>query len=170
MAFMSIPSAWVEAGKALKESLFLYIKNNFDDHEARIAGVEAAVEGAAPLTMTVHGKYWLLSTTEKTNVVKALVASDITITAVRLYINKAGTSGTTEVNLLTNTLAGPSYTTIFTTRPSVGFGSGDDAVSTNAIVDVANANVDAGDIIRLDLITSQVEGDGFQVLIEYTYR
>jgi hypothetical protein len=42
MAFTSIPSAWIQAGKNVIKPLFEYIKNNFDDHESRISAFESA--------------------------------------------------------------------------------------------------------------------------------
>lgn len=42
MAFTSLASSAVEAGKAVTQSLMSLIKDNFDDHESRIVSLEAA--------------------------------------------------------------------------------------------------------------------------------
>jgi hypothetical protein len=170
MAFTSIPASAIEVGRAIKKSLFTTIKNNFDDHETRLNLVEAGVEGVQPIIFTVKGNYDLMTTAEKANVAKTSVSSDITITDVVLYIDEAGDAGTTEIDILTNTLSGPTYTTIFTTKPTVGFATGDDGTSVDQVLDGSNVNVDAGDIIKLAITGSQNLPNSFMVRIDYVFR
>ena len=100
MAFTAIPASWLEVGRAIKKSLFTRISDNLDDHETRINGVEAAQEGQAPLQFHVKGVYDSLISADKTNLLKIITRSDIEITDVKLYIDEAGTVGTTEVNMI----------------------------------------------------------------------
>lgn len=170
MPFTTIPSSAIEVGRALKKSLFTLIKDNLDDHETRLALVEAGVAGTQPLIFTVNGNYDLLTAAEKANVAKTTVSADITITDVVLYSNEAGDAGTTEINILTTTAAGPSYTSVFTTNPSLAFGAGDDATSSNQVLDAGNVDVDAGDIIKLVIVNSQNLPNGLMVRIDYVFR
>jgi hypothetical protein len=170
MAFITIPSSAIEVGRAIKKSLFTLIKDNFDDHETRLNLVEAGVEGVLPLVFNVNGNYDLMTTAQKANVVKTVVSADITITDVVLYSNEAGDAGTTEINVLSNTASGPSYTSVLTTNPTVAFGAGDDAASVDQVLDAGNVDVDAGDIIKLAIITSQNLPNGLMVRIDYVFR
>ena len=43
MAFTTIPSTWIAVGKALKQSLFQYIKDNFDAHETSLSQITSGV-------------------------------------------------------------------------------------------------------------------------------
>jgi hypothetical protein len=104
------------------------------------------------------------------------ITQDITVTSVVLKIRFAGGSGSTTIDLR-RYRAG--YQSILSTQPSVPYTAGNGADSTTgagATAGVVNAtyqDLEAGDLIDLDL--SAVQGDtsaavarGFKVFINYT--
>lgn len=112
----------------------------------------------------MNGQYGI--TGAQDGVVKFTTNFPITYTGVRLLIDKAGTSGTTEIDLKYKR-GGGSYTSMLTTKPSISYSSGDDSVSSNGVLDPANSDLLAGDIIRLDLTSVQTNGRGFTIRIDY---
>ena len=169
MAFDPITDEEIEVGKPLKKSLFTKIQQNLAEHEQRIGDNSAGVAGTLPLIMRVNGDYALMTPAQKANTLKTTFGADVTITNIFLYIDEAGSAGTTEIDVLSNTTSGPSYTTLFSTKPSVAFGIGDDAISSNGVLDGANLSVSAGDILKLTITDSQTGANGFMVRIDYTF-
>lgn len=166
MSFSALTSTEIATGKPTSNSLLTKVKDNFDDHESRIQVVESG--GAVtypPIIMRVNGKYYDLGAT--TGLLKTVTNFDLTITGVRIYVDNAGSSGTLTCDIKVSS-GGGAYTSIFTSLPSVAHSDGDDAVSTNAILDATKVDLLAGDIIRLDTTSSQVQGTSFMVRIDYT--
>lgn len=56
MAFTTIASAAIEVGKAIKKSLLTQIKDNFDDHETRIDGLEGSVNKIPVMEYFIEAK------------------------------------------------------------------------------------------------------------------
>lgn len=165
MAFITIPTASISAGKPTKQELFTTIKDNFDDHESRITTVENTVSNTLPIEFNLNGLYWRYATPQ-TGVAKIRITVAINILAARLFIYQAGTIGTTEIDILTKVGAG-AFTTIFTTRPSVAFGAGDHAVSTNGILTSSPLAIAANTILRLDVTSAQTNADSAVIQIDY---
>lgn len=168
MAFLAIDPALVEPGDPVTAELMDLVRTNFDDHESRITATEAAFANTIPLTFEVWGKYSAVAA-PNLDVASLVIPFDLTIVGCLIYNRQAGTSGTLEIDLRSGT-AGGAFTTVFTTRPSLAFGTGDEAISSNAIIDATNADALAGQILKLD-ITSVQEGpdlNGFLVVIQYT--
>ncbi len=152
MAFDPIDSGQIEAGDPVTQELFQKTKDNFDDHESRLVIVEAATGSFDPIPFDILGRIGNLNA-PKLDLMKFRVVFDATILAARLVVYEAGTAGSIEVDVRKKPLAG-SYTTIFSTRPSVAFGAGSDAVSTNAVL--SDTSLSAGDILTLDLTAIQI--------------
>lgn len=163
MVFESFNDTETNAGKPTKQELFKKLKNDFDDHETRIENVEAAAAAFIPLEFFVGGAYYGSSPAQE--VLFERIKFNLTLTAVRLVIQHAGTSGATEIDILYKRGSG-AWTSVFTTKPSVDFSAGDYAVSTNAILAVTDLL--AGDLVRLDITSAQLLGEGFLTQLEYT--
>ena len=172
MAFITIPAESIEVGRALKKSLFTLIKDNLDDLNTRVGENSQGIAGTLPLVFTVNGDYNLTTAAQRTNMGKTVLSADITISDVFLHTDEAGGAGTTEINISKNTVASPTvYSSLLTTNPTVGFGAGDDAVSTDGVVNPSNDVVLAGETIKLTLITSQEQlPRGLLVRIEYSFN
>ena len=101
-----------------------------------------------------------------------LVTQDITITAATLKLVTAGSSGSLDVDIKRKR-GGGSWVSLFTTRPIVPYTAGNFATSdtgtgaTAAVVDSVTETVLAGDLLRLDILSVQTNGIGFNVSLEY---
>lgn len=172
MSFTSISSTEVESSKPVTTTVMGKVKDNFDDHEARLQIIESGTGTTyPPLILRVGGNYSVNGATN--GVVKTTTNFPIQITGVRLLIDQAGSSGTTEVDVQFKRGAS-AYASILSTKPSVPSSAGNDALSGSAAGSVAavlnpsNATLQAGDIIRLDMTSVQTNGRGFLVRIDYT--
>lgn len=163
MAYTPFTTAEVTAGEPVTQDLFTKVKDDFADHETRITAVEAATSSYRPLEYDIQGGYWGL-TIPYTGILYDRINFSMTLLAARLIIVTAGTSGTTTVNVEYKRGAG-SWTTIFTTKPSVAYTAGDLAVSTNAVLAVTS--LQAGDFLRVNIDTVQQVTFGLKLQLEY---
>lgn len=165
MSYISLTTNEIATGMPVASNSQTKIKNNFDNHETRIQTLEVGGNiDYPPIIMRVNGPYDTLGAS--TGILKTTTNFAITITGVRIYVDKAGASGTLTCDIKVSH-SGGSYTSILTTLPSVAYSSGNDAVSTNAVLDVTKVNLSSGDIIRLDTTTIQTGAIGFMVRIDY---
>lgn len=165
MSFNALSSAEVETGKPVKTTTQTKIKDNFDDHEERLLSLEAEALGVpAPIIFKVSGSVGVSHVRE--DIQKTVINFNMQVTGVRIYVNKAGSSGTYQIDLKYSR-SGGSYTSILSTKPSVAFGAGNDAISSNAVINTSEDNLQAGDILRLDVDTFQVNGRDFFVRVDY---
>ncbi len=162
MSFTAITDGEIATGEPVAATTQTKIQEDLNDHESRIQTLEIQVGTFPPIVLRVNGYYQLA-----TEILKTTTNSSITITGVHLLIDKAGSAGTTEIDVKVKSGVG-SFTSIFTTKPSVAFSSGDDAISTNAILDATKINLIAGDILALDITSIQTDGWSFLVRIDYT--
>jgi hypothetical protein len=165
MAFTSITSTEIATGKPTTNDTWTTVKDNLDDHESRVIALEG---GSAvtypPIILRFNGNMSFLGAT--TNLIKTVTNFALTVTGVRVYVDVAGSSGTLTCDIK-KSHSGGAYTSILTTLPSVAYGAGNDAVSTNAVLDSSKVDIAAGDILRLDTTTSQTDGFNFWVRIDY---
>lgn len=165
MAFITLTTTEIGTGKPTTNSALTKVKDNFDNHESRLIAVESG--GAVtypPIIMRVNGYYAGKNLTD--GLLKTTLNFNLTITGVRLIIDVAGSSGTTEIDLEYKRGVG-SWTSIFTTKPSVVYSAGNDASSSNAVLDTSKVALEAGDFLRLDLKSVQTAGNSFMVRIDY---
>ncbi len=163
MSYVAINSTEVLPGKPVKTDLMVKIQGDFSDHESRIAVLETALNSYRPLEFVVQGEYWRYGGAQ-TEVMIDRLNFNLTLTAARLMIKTAGTSGTTGVDILYKRGAG-AWTSIFSTTPSVLYSIGDYGISTNAVI--STTALLAGDLLRLDIVSVQTLGNGFDVQLEY---
>lgn len=166
MSYTALTNEECQTGKPTASSTLSKVKDNLADHEDRLN----AIEGGAgttypPLILRVNGPYSIWGA--QTGVIKTTTNFPITVTGIRLLIDTAGTSGTTEIDVLYKRGAA-AYTSMLLTKPSLTSAAGNDALSTNGIIDPTKVNLIAGDIIRLDITSVQSGGKSFLVRIDYT--
>lgn len=165
MAFLTITSGQIAAGEPTTQELFQTIKDNFDDHESRIGVVEGTIANYVPIDFTVVGAY-SNRTMPQTGVLYFLVPFSMTLTGAKIYLTTAGTAGTLECDLLYKR-GGAAYTTIFSTKPSLAYTAGDNAVSSNAVFAVTS--LEANDRLRFDITSSQTATPGnFALILSFT--
>ena len=167
MAFTALTTTELATGQPVSTVTQNKIRTNFDDHETRIEFLEAGNTTDFPcITMACLGNYYVYGT--RAGVCQVAVNFSLNITGVRLYINGAGSSGTTSIDILKKSGAG-AWTSVLTTQPSVAYSAGNDSISTNGVINAAQQLVLAGDRLRLDLTGSQYAGNSFYVRIDYTH-
>ena len=153
MAYSSIDSTQIEVGKANKKELWTKVKDNFDDHESRLADVES---GAAKIEVFNGNVFNATAASSLTYlaVVKAQSPFSLNEAKLQVYdISGDGLAGTLEINLkLGSTLDYSLATTVFTTRPSISMsGVADYEESSNTVFDATNQDVAVGDYLFLDV-------------------
>jgi hypothetical protein len=159
MAFNPILSAAISIGSAIKKELWDKVQGNFSDHETRINSLEASTPKIPVI------KFYVLngSTFSTATGLYYYEANDaFTITSAYVQIFEKGSStGTFEVDVKKSTtnLDGPSFSTIFTTKPSIAFASVSDyAKSTNQVLDPSKINIAVGNYLRFDISQTPTSG------------
>ncbi len=161
MSFTAITSGEIASGKPVAATTQTKIKDNFDDHESRIETLEAGTAVFAPIIWRVYSRPMVLE-----NVIKVTTNFSFTITGVRILVDQAGSAGVLEVDILRKR-GGGAYESIFTAEPAIDYSEGDDALSDAATLDATKVNIEAGDILRLDITSIQTAGKNFLVRIDY---
>ncbi len=136
MVFTAITVGEIETGEPVKSSTQTKIKANFDNLDDRLTSLEGGSSTVySNISLRVNGAYGESGdlTIPYTGITKTTCNFNITITGVRILVDQAGISGTTEIDLKYKRGSG-SYTSIFSTKPSVGYASGNDSISTNAVL------------------------------------
>lgn len=150
MAFTTLPSDLIAAGKALVQEIFSILKGDVDDHEDRITVLEGGAGVFSPITFDVTGT---LSPFAQDGILVYRVNRTLRITAARLFINVAGTSGTTSIDVEYKR-GGGGWTSILTGNITAAFGAGDLYTASGTLVD-ASFEFQAGDLIRLNVDSVQ---------------
>jgi hypothetical protein len=153
MAFTTIPSAMIQVGKALKQGLFQYIKDNFDNHETRLASVEGSAAKIIVYNETVFSSVQLVAVE---GIAYWRASSSFTLTDAKVAvfdISALTLSGNLELEIKKS--SSPDFTsgvTVFTTKPKLDFST---AVSydesANAVIDAGQQSISTGDYLRFDL-------------------
>lgn len=165
MSFTTIGSSSIATGEPSTNTLWTQVKDNFDNHETRISDVEAGNTTVyPPLIFYYQGDYTSLN--GAVGMLKTTLNFNLTVTGVRLLIDKCGSSGTTEVDVKFKRAAG-AWTSIMTTKPTVAYSAGDDAISSNGVVNGTYQDLQAGDLLRVDLSSVQAHGRGFYLRLDY---
>lgn len=107
---------------------------------------------------------------------------NIRIVGVTLYNRRSGNAGNTQIDLRVISSSGGSSTSLFSTKPSLDFNSGNDAFLITDFISGTNVNqpssgfvspvlgqqdIDAGSIVVCRLDSVQVGAEDFHVLIDY---
>lgn len=164
MSYKEINASEIAAGEPTTNTVLTKVKDNLINHETRTTSLEG---GSAvvypPLEFRVNGYYHYQGAA--TGWVTDIAPFNLTITGVRLYIDRAGTAGDTEIDLMVKSGSGL-YTSVFTTKPKCNFINGDDAIFAG-ILNQSMTNVLQGASMRLDTTSVQTLGHSFTVRIDY---
>lgn len=165
MAFSSITSGEIASGQPNKNTLWNKVKDNFDNHESRIADLEIGTNiQYPPIIMRIDGDPSAMA--GETNVLKTTCNFNLRITGIRILVDQAGASGTYEIDIQKKSGVS-AYTSVLTTRPSIAYSAGSDTLSTNAVLHSTHKDCLSGDLLRLDINTVQSGGKNFLVRIDY---
>jgi hypothetical protein len=161
MSFTSIPSAIIAAGQAIKQELLSFIKDGLDDHESRLSVVEGSSGRLPPISFDVVGS--LNSPLTMTGALIYRVEANLTVTAARLLVKTAGSSGSVAVDVEYSRNNGSTWTSILSAPISAANTLGNYALVSGTLV---FQNFLAGDLIRLDINSVQNNMQDFNVYLE----
>ena len=95
MAFESIPDALINVGKAVKKRLFQLTKDNFDDHESRINGLESGAGKIQVFNFEVMGFINNYTVQELVQIGTFRAPSNLILTEVKLTLLNGSSSPST---------------------------------------------------------------------------
>lgn len=162
MAFATIPSGKIDVGDPITKDLWDAVKDNFDDHESRVNALEGGANKIVVFDFLVFNAAQYVSASTLEGIAIWRSPASFTLTAAQISNLTAGTSGTIEYDVKKSTTLGGVFTTVFSTKPSVAFGAGNDATSTNAVF--STTAVAQGDWLQLDISSFQSPQRRFHVL------
>jgi hypothetical protein len=160
MSFSSIASAIIAAGKAVSQELFTTIKDDLDDHEDRMAVLEASLGRLPPICFDAIGKFY--SPFAKDGALVYRVEAALRVTAARLFVKTAGSSGSVSVDVEYKRGAG-AWTSILSSNISASYTSGDNFLVSGVL---SFQDFAAGDLIRLNIDSVQTNMEDFTVYLE----
>jgi hypothetical protein len=154
MAFSAISNAVITVGSAIKQNLFQKIKDNFDDHETRLA----SVEGVQTKIKVFDGRLFNTTPASELAIVQTFQAqSSFTLTDAVIKLtgqSLSGLSGNVEIDILKGT-SDFDFTlanSVFTTKPSINCATaGVYDVSSNTAFDVSQVSISTGDVLALKI-------------------
>lgn len=170
MTYIPLTTAEIATGQPVSNETATKIKDNFASLDSRTTTLEGGGSTVyPPIIFRVNGPYGESGdlAIPATNLLKTTLNFNLTVTGVRILIDEAGISGTTEIDLKYKRGVG-AYTSIFTTKPSLAYSAGNDSTSTNAVLNPAQVNLQAGDILALTITDAQKRAKNFIVRIDYT--
>lgn len=159
MAFDPIIPAEIEAGEPNKQELWLKTKDNQIDLDSRITAIEGI--GFMPIHFFLSGPISLFNLRTKIDIQR--ITFDINLLAGRILVSTAGASGNTEIDILFKRGVA-AWTSIFSTKPTLAFGAGDDAIGTGVLT---VTSLLAGDLIRMDQTAVQTGGKDIIGILEF---
>lgn len=149
MAFSSLSSTLIQVGRAIKAEIFSTLKSNQDDLNTRVSGLESGAAKVEVFNQIILPGGLFASAT---GIFYYVANIDFDLVEAKLSIGEVGSgAGTIEVNLLKGTsLDSATYSTVFSTRPSIDLGTANDYdSSTNAVF--SSTSVSQGDFLRIDI-------------------
>ena len=152
MSYIEVNNTNLDPGKAVTSDVLQQINNNIIDHEGRLNSVETVTGALSIWNDKVINAAALRSTGVITGLDLFQVPQDIILTTcIITSLQSSATSGTLEIDVLVSNNANSSFTTVFSTKPSIAFGdlSGSETSSSNAVF--ATTSISANQWLRLDV-------------------
>jgi hypothetical protein len=166
MAYSTISSALIAVGKAIKRELWLKTKDNFDDHESRIASLETAGSLIPIFDETIYSRS---SASGYTGLLyyQAKQAIKVTKVLVQIYAKGSISSGTIEIDAKKAASLGASFSTIMTTKPSINFATASDYDFDDGAINASLNSLAVDDYLRIDVTTLPTTPLGKFIIIVY---
>lgn len=159
-SFVAIDSSQIEVGDPVTKELWDKTKCNFDDLDSRTTALETLGS-----KIIVDNTSWAgliqVSGGALTHLASFEAAQDMRIITAKIRQFCAGSSGVTEIDIRKGT-SEPGATTIFSVRPRLLSGDGDNAQDGGTII---SPNVLQGELIILDFTQIQINTGKVQVTI-----
>lgn len=167
MAFTSITTGAIATGEPVTNATLDLVRTNLDDLDSRITNLDLSVANP-PIILAVNGTY---TNYVMNGLLKTTLNFNLRVTGVYLLTDIAGSAGSTTIDLKYSR-SGGAYTSILTTLPSLSYSAGNDKISslhgTAAVINTSQRDLQAGDLLRLDITSAQTAGRNFMVRIDYT--
>ena len=165
MAFQAIASSLYQVGKAIRKELFTKIVGNLEDLDARTQAVEAGAN-----KIKIWNDRFMMSnpSASLTGVDLWRASEEFTLLDAKVGIfTTAGVTGILEMDIQKSVDLDPAnFATVFTTKPSLDFGTASDySESTNAVFNGSQQAVSVGDYLRLDISSIPTPINGFTVFL-----
>lgn len=167
MPFTTIPSGWLDIGDPTKKEIFDYIKNNEDNLDTRLQSVEAASSTVEVFNFDLRNA---TNFTTLSNLYRKYITRPQTLNDCFIQIYACGSlTGTIEVDILKASSLNGTYSSVFTTKPSIDVGVvADYGKSTNQVFSVSQVDLIAGDYLKLNITSMPVGGTLSQLKILLT--
>jgi len=159
MVFDALTTNEIASGEPTKSEIFTKALGNFNDHESRISDLEAFAASAVPLVFNIVGQGVIGDGKDYIR-----VPYGITVSGVKLFIKKAGVSGTITVDVQRKVGAG-AFSSILNSVVASPYTDGDLFVEPDS--GIAIASIAAGAFLRIDIDSVQEGATGYDVIIEY---
>ncbi len=173
MAFTTIPSSWIEAGKALKKRIFQRISDNFEDHETRINNIESGVSKVEVFNFEVMGFINNYTVSELVQIGTHRAPNSYTITEAKLTLMNgssgasSSSAGVLEMDIEKSLDNGVTWNSIFLVRPSIADGVSATGSESSLITFVPTGeDISADDLLRVN-VTSKKDTQGSFLITVY---
>lgn len=149
MAYSEITSSEVQIGKSFKKELADKIKDNFIDHEERLNALSV---GSGPISIFNEDILNASTVMTLSGVLYYKAINDLQITKAQIQIfGKDGiSSGTLDFDLKKSSTLGGTFTSIFTTKPTINYATALAYDSNDGVLN-SGQSVLQDEIIRLDI-------------------
>jgi len=173
MAFSTISSSLIEVGKSLKKELFDTIKDNFDDHETRINGIELGANKVEVFNFEVIGFINNYTAGELVQIGTHRATSDFTLIEAKLTLMNAAngssstTSGVLSIDLQKSTDNGVTWVTVLSGLPEIPDGTNATGSESSSVVFATGAeDILQDDLLRVN-VTSKKDTQGSFLITVY---
>lgn len=163
MAFTSLNPKVV--GDAIKKDDWDNTKDNFDDHEGRITGVESSISKVIVFDSEVSAPSSAQSLTGITHF-RALQAFTVTAVQVEIFEKGAISSGILSLDVKKNTTPDDTgMVSITTTEASIDFSTASDYDTDLADLDITQQDILVDEVLRVDITSKPASLGRFRILV-----
>lgn len=173
MAYTTIPSGWIEIGKAIKKQLLTLVKDNLDDHETRLNGLEAGANKVEMFNFEVMGFINDYLASELVQIGTYRAPNDVTITEVKLILMNGSSSPTStaagflSIDLQVSSDSGATWNTILAAQPIIEDGINATGSESGLVTFIVGGeDISTDDLIRVN-VTSKKDTQGSFLVTVY---
>lgn len=173
MAFITLPTVILEVGKAIKKEIFTIIKDNFDDHESRINGIELGANKVEVFNFEVTGFINNYTSSDLVQIGTHRATSDFTLIEAKLTLmnNSSGststTSGVLSIDLQRSTDDGVTFATVLSGLPEIADGTNATGSTSSSVVFIGGGeDILQDDLLRVN-VTSKKDTQGSFLITVY---
>lgn len=170
MAFITIPSSWLEVGKSIKKGLLERIKDNQDDHESRIDNLEEKNAKQEIFCFEVIGYINHYTASELVGIGTYRAPLDINISEVKLVLlnntngGTSSSSGVLSIDLEKSSDNGITWNSILSQKPEIPDGVNSTGSESSLVTFIPDGEVIAeGELVRVNVISKKDTQGSFLV-------